>query len=59
MLQTVDATGRVVIADQAGNTFGGDGLRVIGYRLAAQTDMLDPADVLAWLAAERSRRRKK
>lgn len=59
MLDTVDALGRVVIADYAGNGFAGDQLRIIGYKLGHPSSMYDPADGLKWLTAEKSRRRKK
>jgi hypothetical protein len=59
MVDTVDALGRVVIADHAGNTFAGGQRRLSGYTLGHDSTMMDPADVLAWLTAERSRRRRK
>ena len=59
MSDMVDALGRVVIADYAGNGFAGEQLRIIGYHLGHPSSMMDPADALAWLTAEKSRRRKK
>jgi hypothetical protein len=58
MRNPVDALGRTVIADYAGNIFAGDQLRIIGYHLGHGSSLLDPADVVKWLTAERSRRRK-
>jgi hypothetical protein len=57
MVDTVDATGHVVIADYAGNTFAGGQMRLIGYKLGHPSSMYDPADGLKWLTAEKSRRR--
>jgi hypothetical protein len=59
MVDTVDATGHVVIADYAGNGFAGDQLRIIGYKLGHPSSMYDPEDGRRWLAAEAKRRRQK
>jgi hypothetical protein len=59
MVETVDALGRVVIADHAGNGLAGGQMRLIGYTLGHDSTMMDPADVVKWLTAEKSRRRKK
>jgi hypothetical protein len=59
MVDTVDALGRVVIADHAGNILAGGQRRLIGYTLGHPSSMYDPEDGRRWLAAERSRRRKK
>jgi hypothetical protein len=59
MWETVDALGRVVIGDYAGNVFGGALLRHIGYTLGHPSSMMDPEDVVKWLTAEKSRRRQK
>ena len=59
MVDTVDALGRVVIADYAGNILAGGQRWLIGYTLGHDSPMYDPADGLAWLTAERSRRRRK
>ena len=59
MVDTVDALGRVVISDFAGNEFAGGQMRLIGYTLGHDSPMMDPTDVLTWLTAEKSRRRKK
>lgn len=59
MVETVDALGRLVIGDYAGNIFGGGLLRHIGYTLGHPSSMMDPEDVVKWLTAEKSRRRRK
>ena len=59
MLETVDALGRIVIPIVGGRVFAGAGARLAGYELGHPSDMYDPADGLAWLTAEKSRRRKK
>ena len=51
MVDTVDALGRVVIGDYAGNDFAGGQLRHIGFTLAHPSPMMDPADVVKWLSA--------
>jgi len=59
LLATVDGLGRTVIANLAGNDFAGSEMRIIGYHLGADSSLMDPADVLAWLTAEAKRRRQK
>lgn len=55
MTTTVDALGRVVIADFAGNGFGRD-RRLIGYTLAEESPLIDPADVRAYLTTSTRRK---
>jgi hypothetical protein len=57
MLTTVDALGRTVIANMAGNDFAGSEMRVIGYHLGAGSSLMDPADVVKWLSAKPRRKK--
>jgi len=57
MVETVDALGRVVISDFAGNDFAGGQMRHIGYTLGHPSTMYDPEDGLKWLAAKPKRKR--